>query len=364
MTPAETPAESTGPERPSARDTPARVEAPAAGAQDDVDRAAAVGRQVLDRTASVVVGAQSPLRLALAAVLAGGHVLFEDLPGLGKTLAAKTLAQALGLPFRRLQFTPDLLPSDVTGSSIFNPATREFEFKPGPVFAGLFLADEINRTSPKTQSALLEAMAEAQVSAEGSTLPLERPFHVFATSNPIEFEGTYPLPEAQLDRFMVRLRFGYPGVAGERDIIARRIDRRQEETSVAAVTTASGLLRLQSVVESVDLDDDVIDYAVRLTASTRTHPAVEVGASPRGSQALVLLGRALAVLDGRRFVLPEDVKSGAVAVLAHRLTLTPSSWAQGVAAEQIVADTLAEVETPPTVHRDGAAVGTGRGVRP
>ncbi|BBE23254.1 MoxR-like ATPase [Arthrobacter sp. MN05-02] len=310
--------------------------------------AARVARQVLDRTGTVVVGAEEPLRLALAAVLAGGHVLFEDLPGLGKTLAAKTLAQALGLEFRRLQFTPDLLPSDVTGSSIFDPATREFEFRPGPIFAGLFLADEINRTSPKTQSALLEAMAEAQVSAEGTTLPLRRPFHVFATSNPIEFEGTYPLPEAQLDRFLVRLRFGYPGPAGERDIIARRISRRREETSVESVTTADGLLRLQAAAESVGVDDDVIDYAVRLTAATRSHPAVEVGASPRGSQALVLLGRALAVLDGRGFVLPEDVKEGAVAVLAHRLTLTPSSWAQGVAPETVVRDVLAQIPTPST----------------
>ncbi|MHA7207448.1 AAA family ATPase [Arthrobacter sp. MDT1-65] len=324
--------------------------APGLGPED----AARVGREVLERTRTVVVGAEGPLRLALAAVLAGGHVLFEDLPGLGKTLAAKTLAQALGLDFRRLQFTPDLLPSDVTGSSIFDPATREFEFKPGPIFAGLFLADEINRTSPKTQSALLEAMAEAQVSVEGTTLPLQRPFHVFATSNPIEFEGTYPLPEAQLDRFLVRLRFGYPGPGGEQDIIARRIARRQDETRVAAVTTPDGLLRLQTAVEAVGVDDDVIDYAVRLTAATRRHPDVEVGASPRGSQALVLLGRALAVLDGRTFVLPEDVKEGAVAVLAHRLTLTPSAWAQGVAAERVVQDVLAEVPTPSTAPRGRA----------
>ncbi len=313
--------------------------------------AARAGQEVLDRTGTVVVGATQPLRLALAAVLAGGHVLFEDLPGLGKTLAAKTLAQALGLDFRRLQFTPDLLPSDVTGSSIFNPATREFEFRPGPVFAGLFLADEINRTSPKTQSALLEAMAEGQVSAEGTTLVLRRPFHVFATSNPIEFEGTYPLPEAQLDRFMVRLRFGYPGPGGEQEIITRRIGRRREATEVASVISADGLLALQAAVEAVDVDDDVIDYAVRLTAGTRQHPAIEVGASPRGSQALILLGRALAVLDGRSFVLPEDVKECAVAVLAHRLTLTPSSWAQGTSTELVVTEVLAQVATPTTAPR-------------
>ena len=321
------------------------------GTDVDIAEAARIGHEILARTGTVVVGAEGALRLALAAVLAGGHVLFEDLPGLGKTLAAKTLAQALGLDFRRLQFTPDLLPSDVTGSSIFNPATREFEFRPGPIFAGLFLADEINRTSPKTQSALLEAMAETQVSVEGATLPLERPFHVFATSNPIEFEGTYPLPEAQLDRFMVRLRFGYPGPGGEQDIITRRIMRRRDETRVADVTSAEGLLSLQSAVESVGVDDDVVDYAVRLATGTRSHPAVEVGASPRGSQALVLLGRALAVLDGRTFVLPEDVKEAAVAVLAHRLTLTPSSWAQGVATEKVVRDVLAEVPTPPTAPR-------------
>jgi MoxR-like ATPase len=194
-------------------------------------------------------------------------------------------------------------------------------------------------------------MAESQVSAEGTTLALPRPFHVFATSNPIEFEGTYPLPEAQLDRFLVRLRFGYPPAQGEQDIIARRIARRQDSTRVDSVITAAELLDLQSAVETVQVDEDVIDYAVRLTRATRSHPAVEVGASPRGSQALVLLGRALAVLDGRTFVLPEDLKSGAVAVLAHRLTLTPSSWAQGLLTETVVRDVLAEIPTPSTVPR-------------
>lgn len=317
----------------------------------DAAGAADLTREILDRTMTVVVGAETPLRLALGAVLAGGHVLFEDLPGLGKTLAAKTLAQALGLDFRRLQFTPDLLPSDVTGSSIFNPATREFEFTPGPVFTGLFLADEINRTSPRTQSALLEAMAEAQVTAEGTTMPLRRPFHVFATANPIEFEGTYPLPEAQLDRFLVRLRFGYPGPGGEQEIIARRLGRRRDEARVDPVTTAEGLLSLQGLTESVEVDDDVVDYAVRLTAATRQHPAVEVGASPRGSQALVLLGRGLAVLEGRDFVLPEDVRGCAVAVLAHRLTLTAPSWSRGVDPESVVREVLEAVPTPTTVRR-------------
>lgn len=309
--------------------------------------------RILAEVGTVVVGMEEPLRLAVGAVLAGGHVFFEDMPGLGKTLAAKSIAGVLGLDFSRLQCTPDLLPSDITGSSIYDPAKREFEFRPGPVFTELFLADEINRTSPKTQSALLEAMAERQVSVEGRSLALPRPFHVFATSNPIEFEGTYPLPEAQLDRFLVRLSVGYPSPGGEREIIARRIGRRAEETSVQQICNPETLLAMQAAVERVDVDTDVIDYAVKIAAVTREHSDVEVGASPRGSQALILLARALAAMDGREFVLPEDIKSSAIPVLAHRITLTPSSWARGVRTETIVTQTLARVATPPSMAHRG-----------
>ena len=309
------------------------------------------GRAVLDEVATAVVGMGGPLRVALAAVLAGGHVLFEDVPGLGKTLAARSLATALGLDFRRIQCTPDLLPSDVTGSSVYDPATQEFTFRPGPVFAGLLLADEINRTAPKTQSALLEAMAERQVSVDGTTHVLPAPFHVVATSNPVEYEGTYPLPEAQLDRFMVRLAVGYPERDAEVDVLARRLARRQEAASVRQVVDVATLLAMQAGVEAVQVDPDVLGYCVDLAAATRAHRAVEVGASPRGSQALVLVARALAVLDGRDHVTPEDVKEVAAPALAHRLSLTPQAWAAGLAPEKVVQEVLAQVAVPTTARR-------------
>ncbi|MCL2463683.1 MAG: MoxR family ATPase [Micrococcales bacterium] len=315
-----------------------------------VPEVAARARAVLDEVGTVVVGMREPLRLALAALLADGHVLFEDVPGLGKTLAARSLAAALGLDFRRVQCTPDLLPSDITGSSVFDPATAGFEFRPGPVFAGLLLADEINRTAPKTQSALLEAMAERQVSVDGVTHRLPEPFFVVATSNPVEYEGTYPLPEAQLDRFMVRLAVGYPTADAEVDVLARRLARRTEWAPVHQVVDADALLAMQAGVEAVAIDTDVLRYCVDLAAATRTHPAVEVGASPRGSQALMLVGRALAVLDGRDYVLPEDVKQVAVAALAHRLSLTPQAWATGTAPHTVVREVLAHVPGPTTTR--------------
>ncbi|MGC0143493.1 MULTISPECIES: AAA family ATPase [unclassified Pseudactinotalea] len=311
-----------------------------------------LGNDVLDQVAGVVVGMTQPLRTALAAILAGGHVLFEDVPGLGKTLAARALAGALGLDFRRLQCTPDLLPADITGSYVFDPAATEFTFRPGPVFTGLFLADEINRTAPKTQSALLEAMAERQVSVEGTSHKLPAPFHVLATANPVEYEGTYPLPEAQLDRFMVRLSVGYPDATQEADVLARRIARRTEWAEVDQVVDDTTLLAMQAGVEAVDVDADILDYCVRLAGATRELSTVEVGASPRGSQALVLLARARAVLDGREFVTPEDVKDVAVPALAHRLVLTPAAWAAGASADQIVARLLEEVPTPATARAE------------
>ncbi|MBO0610225.1 AAA family ATPase [Myceligenerans salitolerans] len=311
---------------------------------------AALAARVLDEVRTAVVGMNETLPIALATVLAGGHVLFEDVPGLGKTLAARSLAGALGLDFARLQCTPDLLPSDITGSSVFDPATRTFEFRPGPVFTGLLLADEINRTAPKTQSALLEAMAERQVSVEGTSHPLPSPFHVLATSNPVEYEGTYPLPEAQLDRFMVRLAIGYPDPGQETTIVRNRLARRAEAAPVTRVTDPATVLAMQAGIATVEVDPDIVRYCVDLVTATRTHHALEVGASPRGSANLVLVARALAVIEGRDHVLPEDVKHVAVPVLAHRLTLTPDAWAQATRPENVVTSLLNTVPTPTTVR--------------
>ncbi|MEX0705120.1 MAG: MoxR family ATPase [Nitriliruptoraceae bacterium] len=313
-----------------------------------LDEVARLGQDVLAEVGTVIVGMRPALRTALAAVLAGGHVLFEDLPGLGKTLAARSLATALGLDFRRLQCTPDLLPSDITGSYVFDPVTAAFVFRPGPVFTGLFLADEINRTAPRTQSALLEAMAERQVTVEGTTHVLEPPFHVVATSNPVEYEGTYPLPEAQLDRFMVRLAVGHPDRDAEIDVLERRLARRAEEASVRAVVDAQTLLGMQAGVETVEVDPDVLGYCVDLSDATRRHEQVEVGVSTRGTQTLVLVARAAAVLAGRGFVTPEDVKDVAIDVLSHRLSLTPQAWAEGVRETSVIESLLDDVATPPT----------------
>ncbi|HWM06444.1 MAG TPA: MoxR family ATPase, partial [Actinophytocola sp.] len=271
---------------------------------------------VLDAVASVVVGRQRTVRLALAAVLAGGHVLFEDVPGLGKTLMARSLAQSLGLEFKRIQCTPDLQPADVTGSFIYDPTEHDFSFRQGPIFAGMLLADEINRTPPKTQAAMLEAMQERQVTVEGRTFPLPQPFHVLATANPIEYEGTYPLPEAQLDRFLLRLDVGYPPPDEEAEVLRRRLARQRENVVLEPVIDATRLAALQAGLELVDVDEDVLRYCVDIANATRGHRSVEIGASPRGSQALLLVSRALAVLSGRDFVLPEDVKECAVPAIA------------------------------------------------
>jgi MoxR-like ATPase len=311
----------------------------------------ALAARILASVEEAVVGQSASLRIALAAILAGGHVLFDDVPGLGKTLAARSLAEAMGLPFRRLQCTPDLLPADITGSYVYAPAKGEFEFRPGPVFTGLLLADELNRTAPKTQSALLEAMAERQVTVEGTSFALPNPFHVIATANPIEYEGTYTLPEAQLDRFLVRLAVGYPSHADEELILTNRLARRTEATSVPRATDAAGLAAMQSGVERVHVDTDIVRYCVDLAAATRADRAVEVGASPRGSQALMLVSRALAVIDGRDYVAPDDVKAVAVPVLAHRLTLTPAAWAAGTDPTRIVAGLAEVVPGPPAVAR-------------
>jgi MoxR-like ATPase len=301
---------------------------------------------VLQRVSSVVIGKSDALRLVLAGILAGGHVLLEDFPGLGKTLAARSFAQVLGIEFTRAQFTPDLLPADLTGSFIYNQRIGEFEFREGPVFTGLLLADEINRTPPKTQAALLEAMQERQVTVEGRTFLLPRPFHVLATANPVEYEGTYPLPEAQLDRFLLRVGFGYPTPAEEYDVLRTRIARRREDVVLDPVTDAAGVLEMQAAVEEVEVDRSVGEYCVALVTASRGHRDVLIGSSPRGSLALMMCARALAVISGRDFVLPEDVKKVAPAVLAHRITLKPELWMTDLSGAGVVAGLLATVPTP------------------
>ena len=303
-------------------------------------------RRVLDAVETAVVGKRQSLELVLTGLLAGGHVLLEDLPGLGKTLAARSFAQALGLPFARAQFTPDLLPADLTGAEVFDQRSGEFVFRPGPVFTGLLLADEINRTPPKTQSALLEAMQERQVSVEGTTRRLPAPFHVLATANPIEHEGTYPLPEAQLDRFLLRLSFGYPSAEQEWEVVSRRIDRRREEQTVAQVLDAEQLLALQAAVEEVHVEDAVGRYAVDLVAATRRHQNALVGASPRGTLALITCARALAVIRGRGYVVPEDVKELAHPALDHRVTVRPELWLQNATGAGVVDAVLEQVPVP------------------
>lgn len=303
-------------------------------------------RRVLAEVERAVVGKREALELVLTAVVAGGHVLLEDFPGLGKTLAARSFAQALGLDFRRAQFTPDQLPADLTGSYIYDQSRGEFSFRAGPLFAGFLLADEINRTPPKTQAALLEAMQEHQVTVEGRTHMLPRPFHVMATANPVETEGTYPLPEAQLDRFLLRLRFGYPDPEDEWEILERRIARRSDDMAVGAVLDAPTLLAVQQAAEDVFVHPAVGRYAVAVTAATREDPSALVGASPRGSLALVTCGRARALIAGRPFVTPEDIKALAPAALAHRITIRPELWLSGLSGEQIVRGALDRVPIP------------------
>jgi MoxR-like ATPase len=304
------------------------------------------GRAILDEVERAVVGKRDVLELFLLAILCDGHVLIDDLPGLAKTLMARSFARVTGLEFRRIQFTPDLMPSDVTGASIYNQKTAEFVFREGPVFANLLLADEINRAPAKTQSSLLEAMQERQVTTEGTTRRLPRPFLVIATQNPIEYEGTYPLPEAQLDRFLVRLRVGYPSGAEEMAILKARIERKADEVELQPVVDAAALSAMQAGVENVFVGDSVIRYVVALVEATRASGRLQVGASPRGTLALLKLSRARAVMDGRDYVVPDDVKSVAVPALAHRLILRPELWVQQVRAEQVVQECLDAVPAP------------------
>jgi MoxR-like ATPase len=307
---------------------------------------ATLGARIITEVEQAIVGKRPLLRHILAAVLAGGHVLLEDYPGLAKTLIAKSFAAALGLEFRRIQFTPDLLPGDITGSYVYDRAQGRFELRKGPIFANILLADEINRASPKTQSALLEAMQEQQVTLEGETMTLPEPFVVIATQNPIEYEGTFPLPEAQLDRFLMKLAVGYPTPDEEQEILQRRRMRRSDALAVGQVTGQDEVLALREAIEAVYVDTDIQRYIVLLVGATRRDTRVAVGASPRGSLALLKLARVQAALDGRDYVLPDDVKMFVGPVLNHRLLLAPDFWMQRRAADDVIADILRAVAVP------------------
>jgi MoxR-like ATPase len=302
--------------------------------------------RILGEVEQVIVGKREATTSVLLGVLASGHILIEDLPGLGKTLLARTFATVLGLDFKRVQFTPDMLPADLTGAMVLDLGTGEAVFRPGPVFTGLLLADEINRTPPKTQAALLEAMAEGQVSVDGVTHPLPSPFVVLATDNPIEYEGTYPLPEAQLDRFMARVSLGYLDAEGEAEMARRRLARGSAPPVPLQVTDATRLLAMRESLESVQLHPDLLGYVVALITATRSHSQVTVGASPRGTLAVIQLARGHAVLDGREFVTPEDIKAVAVPALAHRLVLRPEMWVRQVTGQDVAAEVLATVPVP------------------
>jgi MoxR-like ATPase len=312
----------------------------------DVRDVAAIGQKVINEVERAVVGKRDLLETVICSVLAGGHVLFEDFPGLGKTLIARSFATALGLDFKRIQFTPDLLPGDITGGYIFNRNENRFELRQGPIFANLILADEINRASPKTQSALLEAMQEARVTLEGETLLLPEPFLVLATQNPIEYEGTFPLPEAQLDRFMLKLTVGYPSLNEEKEILHRRHQRQVEEVTLVPVISAAEVLDMRRTVETVHVDGDLELYIAQLVHETRGDRRVAVGASPRASLAFLKMSRARAALQGRNYILPDDIKHFAVPVLVHRLIMQPEYWMGRRVAEDVINDVLIKVPVP------------------
>jgi MoxR-like ATPase len=320
----------------------------------DLEDVGRLSTSLLDEIEKAVVGKRDVLELLLLGLLADGHVLVEDYPGLAKTLMARSFAQVMSMDFSRIQFTPDLMPSDVTGSSVYNQRDADFEFRPGPIFANLLLADEINRAPPKTQAALLEAMQERQVTSEGETRRLGPPFLVLATQNPIEYEGTYPLPEAQLDRFLLRISVGYPSRENEWLVLSKRAERGRDEIELEPLVDRQTLLDMQAAVEQVYVSEPVGLYMVDVAAATREAPSIQVGASPRGSLALLKLSRCRAALDGRDYVTPDDVKSVAVPALAHRLTLRPELWVQRVSAEDVVRERLNSVPTPTAEDLAGA----------
>lgn len=304
--------------------------------ENNMTAVADLSARVLAEVEKAIIGKQDILAVIMAAILADGHILLEDYPGLGKTLLANSLATALGLNFKRIQFTPDLLPGDITGGYVYNRSSDKFELHKGPIFANIVLADEINRASPKTQSALLEAMQERQVTLERETMVLPKPFLVFATQNPIEYEGTFPLPEAQLDRFIMKLSIGYPSLEEEAEMLRRRRERKQDEVVLQQITNAEELLRMRQVVETVHVDPDIEMYMVSLVNATRNNNRVTVGASPRGTLALLKLARAWAAVDGRAYVLPDDVKRFALPALSHRLMLVPELWMRHNAAAAVI----------------------------
>lgn len=307
---------------------------------------ALTSQKVMDEVERAVVGKRSVLELIMSAVLAGGHVLLEDFPGLGKTLIARSFAAVLGLDFKRIQFTPDLLPGDITGGYVLDRAHNRFLLRRGPIFSNIVLADEINRASPKTQSALLEAMQDGQVTLEGESMPLPEPFLVMATQNPIEYEGTFPLPEAQLDRFMLKLSIGYPDVAEEKEILNRRHTRRQEDVELKPVTSAAKLMKLRAMVESVHVDSDLEGYIARLVHETRKDRRVAVGASPRASLAFLKMARAHAALNGRDYILPDDIKRFAAPILSHRIMLLPEYWVARDITAEVIHDVFRKVAVP------------------
>ncbi|SRR5579875_37012 len=306
--------------------------------------------KVLEEVNRAIVGKREVLELILYAIISNGHVLFEDLPGLAKTLTARSFASSLGCQFKRIQFTSDLLPADITGSYVFNRATSQFELRKGPVFCNILLADEINRAPPRTQSALLEAMQERQVTIENETLKLEAPFIVLATQNPIEYEGTYPLPEAQLDRFLIKISIGYPDAEEETAILDMRSSRKSDEITLNQILTRQEVLEIQQRVEDVHIDRDLEKYIVQIVGRTREHTAVEVGSSPRGSLAVMKLSKARAIVKGREFVIPDDIKSVIVPALNHRILLTAEHWLRGTKPQSVIEDIVSRTEVPKVVQ--------------
>ncbi|MBT3321445.1 MAG: MoxR family ATPase [Anaerolineae bacterium] len=303
-------------------------------------------QNAIDEVRRAIVGKAELLEMIMAAILAGGHVLLEDFPGLGKTMIARSFATALGLDFKRIQFTPDLLPGDITGGYIFNRGESRFDLRQGPVFSNIVLADEINRASPKTQSALLEAMSEGQVTLEGDTMTLPNPFLVLATQNPIEYEGTFPLPEAQLDRFMLKLSVGYPTIEDEREILHRRGNRVDDELTLDPVTSAEEICRMRAIIETVHVDEDLEEYIAKIIHETRKDRRVAVGASPRGSLAFLKISRAHAALQGRDYIIPDDIKRFGTAILSHRIILQPEYWMASKVTDDVIRDAFAKVSVP------------------
>tara|TARA_B100001179_G_scaffold139616_2_gene100777 strand:- start:1936 stop:2889 length:954 start_codon:yes stop_codon:yes gene_type:complete len=311
----------------------------------ETQSATGIAQEIVENVSKVIVGKKPVIERALAAVIAQGHILIEDIPGVGKTMLAKSISASVGCSFKRIQFTPDLLPSDIVGVSIYNQSTRDFQFRPGPVMAQVVLVDEINRATPKTQSALLEAMEELQVSVDGTSRILDRPFVVIATQNPIEYEGTFPLPEAQLDRFLMRISLGYPSFAEEMSVIEQ-----QEQThpidELKAVATPEDMINLQDATKNVYVDSAVREYIVSFIGATRNHEDVSLGASPRASLGMFRAVRGMAILRGRDYVIPDDVKELAYAVLAHRLILSPAARMRGVHSSQVIDGLLESVAIP------------------